>query len=86
MGFSSTKKVSIYKIIIYIFFIILLIILYFIRCSCIDGKKNKILISSHPSPLSNTKTSTPFTGSKIFSRCNKALKEFGKEEIDWNVY
>lgn len=38
---------------------------------------------SHPSPLSNTKTSAPFTGSKIFIRCNEELIARGKNIINF---
>jgi uracil-DNA glycosylase len=51
-------------------------------------KKNitsSIIECSHPSPFSNTKTSSPFTGSKCFSKANKILKKKGKEEINWNT-
>jgi len=46
--------------------------------------KHKVITSSHPSPLSNTKTDEPFTGSRCFSRCNALLAELGYDEpIDW---
>jgi uracil-DNA glycosylase len=47
----------------------------------IDGKKHRILKAAHPSPLSAAK----FMGSKPFSAINKALKELGKEPIDWQL-
>ena len=52
----------------------------------IDLMRHKIIISSHPSPLSCFKKygNFPcFKGSKPFSKINNMLKELGKEEIDW---
>lgn len=43
------------------------------------------ICSSHPSPLGATKTSSPFIGSRCFSRCNTALVKMGYEPIDWNL-
>lgn len=51
----------------------------------IDRGRHRVLTSSHPSPLSNSKGPTPFTGSRCFSRCNTLLAELGHEPIDWNV-
>lgn len=50
-----------------------------------DNKTRKIITTSHPSPLGATKTSSPFMGSKCFSRANDALAEMDMEPIDWNV-
>jgi uracil-DNA glycosylase len=47
----------------------------------IDAKKHRVLTAAHPSPLSAKK----FFGSKPFSQANKALKELGKEPIDWQL-
>ena len=55
------------------------------KCASIDKKKHKIITSSHPSPLSAYSTTTPFIGSKCFSRCNELLRELGRTEIDWKV-
>lgn len=55
------------------------------KCRAIDRRKHRVIACAHPSPLSATKTSTPFIGSKCFSRCNRALEEMGKKPIDWNV-
>jgi uracil-DNA glycosylase len=49
------------------------------------SNRHNIICTSHPSPLGATKTSSPFMGSKCFSRANEALKEFGYDEIDWRV-
>lgn len=38
---------------------------------------------SHPSPLSHLSTSTPFTGSKIFIKCNEELIARGKNIINF---
>lgn len=57
------------------------------KCGAIDGAKHRILSSSHPSPLSNTKTATPFTGSRCFSRANALLvDDLGYDAgIDWDL-
>jgi uracil-DNA glycosylase len=57
------------------------------KCGRIDATKHRVLASSHPSPLSNTKTDTPFTGSKCFSRANALLTgDLGWDEgVDWNL-
>jgi uracil-DNA glycosylase len=62
-----------------------MIIIIIIRCAGIDHRKNKILTCSHPSPLSAYKTNEPFMGSRIFSRCNEALQQLGKDPIDWTI-
>ena len=48
----------------------------------IDTSKHKIIISSHPSPLSANKG---FFGSKPFSKCNDYLYLKGKKPINWLV-
>lgn len=50
-----------------------------------ERKGHTIIMTSHPSPLGATKTKSPFTGSRCFSRVNKALREQGCNEIDWCV-
>lgn len=52
------------------------------KAKLIDQKKNLVLESAHPSPLS---ASRGFFGCKHFSKCNKYLKEKGQAEIDWQV-
>ena len=50
------------------------------------NKNTKLVITSHPSPLSHKRTlkSYPsFTGSDIFLNINKKLKELGQESINW---
>ncbi|KAL3935946.1 MAG: hypothetical protein SGBAC_008633 [Bacillariaceae sp.] len=50
------------------------------------SSRHRIICTSHPSPLGATKTKSPFTGSKCFSRANDYLKELGYEEtIDWSL-
>lgn len=49
------------------------------------NSQHAIISTSHPSPLGATKTSSPFLGSKCFSRCNEELRKRGWEEIDWTV-
>jgi uracil-DNA glycosylase len=51
----------------------------------IDKAKHRVIMSSHPSPLSNTKGDQPFTGSRCFSRCNVLLAELEHEPVDWNI-
>jgi len=47
--------------------------------------KHAVIMSSHPSPLGATKTSSPFMGSKCFSRANTELVKRGWQPIDWRV-
>jgi len=55
------------------------------KCSAINRTRHRVIESSHPSPLSNTKTATPFTGSSVFSRANGLLGELGWGPVDWNL-
>lgn len=48
----------------------------------LEGPRNRILETSHPSPLGANKG---FLGSRIFSRANQALSEMGQEQIDWRL-
>jgi uracil-DNA glycosylase len=48
-------------------------------------KTHTVICTSHPSPLGATKTSSPFLGSRCFSRCNDALVKNGQVPIDWRV-
>jgi uracil-DNA glycosylase len=50
-----------------------------------NKKTHAVICTSHPSPLGATKTSSPFLGSRCFSRCNDALVKMGLEPIDWRV-
>ena len=49
------------------------------------NSKHAIITCSHPSPLGATKTSSPFIGSKCFSRANKELANRGWDVVDWRV-
>ncbi len=60
----------------------------FTKCKIIDLTQNKAIISSHPSPLSNTKSfgqHPPFKGSRPFSKANEYLRSIGKSEIDFTL-
>jgi uracil-DNA glycosylase len=48
----------------------------------IDTNKNTVIRSAHPSPLS---ARSGFFGSRPFSKINKALREAGKAEVDWQI-
>jgi uracil-DNA glycosylase len=50
-----------------------------------NDSKHAIIMSSHPSPLGATKTSSPFLGSKCFSRANEELIKRGWDPVDWRV-
>ncbi len=47
----------------------------------IDTSKHRVITGAHPSPLSMKK----FMGSKPYSAVNEALRELGKEPIDWQI-
>lgn len=47
--------------------------------------RHAVITCSHPSPLGATKTSSPFMGSRCFSRANDELVKRGWEPIDWRV-
>jgi uracil-DNA glycosylase len=49
------------------------------------AKDSAILTSSHPSPLSVNKTTTPFAGNNHFMLINQRLRELGQKEIDWQI-
>jgi uracil-DNA glycosylase len=51
------------------------------KIKLIDEDRHPIIKSAHPSPLSANK----FFGSRPFSKINKALREAGKPEIDWQL-
>ncbi len=52
------------------------------KTKLIDDSKHTIIESAHPSPLS---ANSGFFGSQPFSKINKALKEHGQPEIDWQI-
>src|SRR5579884_2956969 len=47
----------------------------------IDASRHYIVESAHPSPLS----ARQFFGSRPFSKINQALRDSGKEEINWQL-
>ena len=56
------------------------------KCAGIDESKHRVICTSHPSPLSNWKTDSPFTGSRCFSRANAALLELGWQVgVNWKL-
>lgn len=55
------------------------------KAEAVDTSKHVVISTSHPSPLGATKTSSPFLGSRCFSRANDALVQMGVEPIDWQI-
>jgi uracil-DNA glycosylase len=60
----------------------------------IDKQKHKVIVTSHPSGLSNNKTVrskktrkvyNAFSGQDQFNEINEYLREHDMDEIDWNV-
>lgn len=51
----------------------------------VNKSRHTVICTSHPSPLGATKTKSPFTGSRCFSRANEALLAMGHDEVDWKV-
>lgn len=49
----------------------------------VDIVKNRVIMTSHPSPRGNKFGKSPFTGSRIFSTINARLNEIIREPIDW---
>ncbi len=52
------------------------------KLSLIDGERNTVIQSAHPSPLS---ARNGFFGSRPFSKINDALKAGGRPPIDWQI-
>jgi uracil-DNA glycosylase len=52
------------------------------KLSLLDTSRHIVVQSAHPSPLS---ARSGFFGSKPFSRINQALREVGKQEINWQL-
>jgi uracil-DNA glycosylase len=52
------------------------------KVKLLDTAKHVIIESAHPSPLS---ARSGFFGSKPFARINAALKEMGREEVEWQL-
>lgn len=55
------------------------------KVEMIDTSRHCILQTSHPSPLSNTKTSAPFSTSRCFSRANTYLTSHGQTPVVWQL-
>ncbi len=51
----------------------------------IDLEKNKVILTSHPSPRGQMNSKVPFKGSRIFSTINANLNELGFDPIDWRL-
>lgn len=51
--------------------------------SLIDEKKHCVIESSHPSPLSASRSSAPFLRSRCFTRTNDWLQAHGEAPIAW---
>jgi uracil-DNA glycosylase len=56
-----------------------------VLAKCKNNKRHAVITCSHPSPLGATKTSSPFIGSRCFSRANDELLKRGWKHIDWRV-
>lgn len=52
------------------------------KIALIDLDRNFVIKSAHPSPFSADRG---FFGSRPFSRCNEALRKYGKTPIDWQL-
>lgn len=52
------------------------------KSALIDGKKHKLLMAAHPSPLS---AHNGFFGCRHFSKTNAWLREQGEKPIDWSL-
>lgn len=49
----------------------------------VDLTRNRVILTSHPSPRGNRNGRVPFTGSRVFSTINARLIELKLEPIDW---
>ncbi len=59
------------------------------KLKLIDTTKHKVIISSHPSPLSVTskiKNHDSFENTNHFGICNEYLSSKNKDEIDWSLF
>jgi uracil-DNA glycosylase len=50
----------------------------------LDVSRHLVLMSSHPSPLSATRSAAPFMGSGAFGQANDWLSAQGRARIDWS--
>lgn len=53
------------------------------RTTGIEEKRNRVIVTGHPSRRGNINSKVPFTGSRLFSTINAKLRELKKEPIDW---
>ena len=51
------------------------------KTALIDQNRHKVLTAAHPSPLAGGR----FFGCRHFSRANGFLREWGEDEIDWQI-
>lgn len=51
----------------------------------VPGSSHKIIMTSHPSPLSHTKTDQPFTGSQVFYQCYQYQIEKEITPVIWSI-
>lgn len=51
----------------------------------VDRERNRIIVTSHPSPRGIRSSKSPFTGSRAFSTCNARLVELGQTPINWRL-
>lgn len=51
----------------------------------VDLTKNRVILTSHPSPRGNKFGRTPFSGSRLFSTINAKLNEITLEPINWEL-
>jgi uracil-DNA glycosylase len=52
------------------------------KVKLVDTERHTVIESAHPSPLS---ADNGFFGSRPFSKVNRALRDAGKPEIDWQI-
>jgi uracil-DNA glycosylase len=50
-----------------------------------EPEDNRIIMTSHPSPLASGKSAHPFFGSRMFSTINMKLREINYDPIDWRL-
>lgn len=55
------------------------------KAKFVDRSRHCVLQSSHPSPLGAHKTSSPFIGSRHFSKANAYLEKHERKPIDWSL-
>lgn len=53
------------------------------KSALINSRRHLVIKTSHPSPLSHSRTKSPFTNSGCFKRVNTWLLAHGEPTIDW---